>query len=609
MNKIKRLARSTFFVCVALFAATFALYLSNIRYIGTTDTVTNEIYAENFEQTGRTYLTDNFSLNLLVQPVELPEHAKNTMEIDGKFYSKYPPATPVISYPFYKAFDIVGIQNHKLIGKVTAAFLTAFSIPVLFLVLKRFTQKKNAFFIALIYAIASSTWAISSQALWQHTYSQFFSIMLLYLLSFMIVNKNYSIDVTFFKGRLKFDRTKFYYALFFTLGVLMGINIAIRPTNILTAFLLGLLVLCTKDLRKILFTVLGGLLPTVAFFAYNYTVFGSPMASGYGAEASAGWNNPFLTGFIGLLVSPSVGILVFSPIFIFAFVGIFMIIKERIKNFDISFSKNNLFLASILVFIVNLLLYANWWAWHGDSWVYRMIIDGLPYLSLAFIPVFELFLFKRSKTVFDKILTVVVGVLFLFSAYVQALGAYSDDYSWHSRYKVTYKDHDYLFDIKNSRLMYLIMAQKYYVQLPHRTVYVVGDTFGDTATFVSGSYAVGGDDKIMHALFLNTGRNPELTDSGLAINQKYEGMSFFMARPYIGEKVRVTIDLVEEKTAEDAVMQIRELRDGKQVKVTALPAQSTISYILENSAEEIRVQNDASDDEIMIRSVRLEVVE
>ncbi len=607
MKKLLAFLKRTPVLLLLIFAVSFGVYMANIRYTGTTDTVTNEIFADNFSKTGKTYLENNFQFNFLVQPEELPQHAKNTKQINGHFYSKYPPATPVLVYPFFKAFHVLHVSNYKLIGKITAAFITAISICFMFLFLKNLTSKKLAFVIAFIYAFGSSTWGITSQALWQHTLGQFFSSIILFLLSLYLVTKDSTERVKLF-WKVGIPRGSAQVYAFFIIGVLLGLDIAVRPTNALTALCIGLLILLTRNWKLILATILGGIGPFAMFLYYNYHVFGSITGSGYGAEASAGWNAKFSQGFFGLLFSPSVGLLVFSPIFAFAIAGMIHIVVRALREHRLAFTRYNLYFACVLVFLANLLLYSKWWAWHGDSWVYRMIIEGIPYLAVGFVPAFEWVRNLERKRLLRKILISLALLLAAFSVYVQVLGTFSEDYSWHSRYKVTYYDNDYLFDIPNSQLLYYLKAQRYYIQLPHRTVYVVGDRFGDRISFDGNRSVVDGQNKIIHALALNTGRAPKVEYGELEIYNKYDGMQFFINDPYKAKDIVVKINYDTLKTNKAAKIQVRELLGGKEAEVTKLTTEDDSSTMtLTHGAEEIRIQNDDTPDQVTITSIEFSV--
>ena len=158
--KVKQIIKSNIFICLVLFVSSFGAYLSNLRYIGVTDTTTNERFANNIAKTGNLYLNEKVEFTNLLAEDDFPTQITNTYEVDGKFYSKYPPSLSILSYPFFKAAQIVGINNTNLIGKFIGAFITALSIPILYLALLKITRKKVSLLISIIYAFGSSAWGV-----------------------------------------------------------------------------------------------------------------------------------------------------------------------------------------------------------------------------------------------------------------------------------------------------------------------------------------------------------------------------------------------------------------------------------------------------------------
>jgi hypothetical protein len=280
----------------------------------------------------------------------------------------------------------------------------------------------------------------------------------------------------------------------------------------------------------------------------------------------------------------------------------FLIIKDRIKNFKADLSRNNLILACSLIFILNLLVYSKWWAWYGNAWVYRMIVDTMPYLSLAMIPALESNFFKKSSS------KVVFIVLLTFSVYMQALGAFSFDYTWESRRLISYKDYNVWFNLKDSSLVSILSDQKYYVRNPHRTVYVLGDKFGDSINFKNNKINVTGNKKVAHAVFMNLGQNPELIGGNLISDHYAEGVSFFITPSYLGCNLNLKVSFDMNKTQQNAGFQIRELENGSEASLTKLQVADSVDFTLKNNAEEIRVQNDAVDDVLAIKSIVLSCI-
>jgi len=70
-----------------------------------------------------------------------------------------------------------------ILAKVAASLLVTLSCLFLFLTLKHWLTVKHAFWLTLIYGLATCVWSISSQELWQHTASEFWLALSVFLLT------------------------------------------------------------------------------------------------------------------------------------------------------------------------------------------------------------------------------------------------------------------------------------------------------------------------------------------------------------------------------------------------------------------------------------------
>src|SRR5208337_3139095 len=100
----------------------------------------------------------------------------------GHFVSMYPIIAPVVVTPLYvlpawwlsrqspplapfsPGFDVIVSTMEKL----SASLIAAMSGALLFLAFRRIASRYVSLVVALIYGLASNTWAISSQGLWRH---------------------------------------------------------------------------------------------------------------------------------------------------------------------------------------------------------------------------------------------------------------------------------------------------------------------------------------------------------------------------------------------------------------------------------------------------------
>jgi hypothetical protein len=112
--------------------------------------------------------------------------------------------------------------------------------------------------------------------------------------------------------------------------------------------------------------------------AYNYARFGHPFTTGYLPEES--FSAPWLTGILGLLLSPGRGLLFFCPV-------LFACLPAAV-----SFARQHR-LEAILVYLVSgvyVLLYGKWFMWHGGfAWGPRFLVPILPLLCITLAPLVD----------------------------------------------------------------------------------------------------------------------------------------------------------------------------------------------------------------------------
>src|SRR5208337_1088294 len=108
----------------------------------------------------------------------------------------YPIITPVLVTPLYVlpawglsrqspplypySFTFLLIVN--TMEKLSASLITALSGALLFLAFRKIASRNVSLAVALIYGLASNTWAISSQALWRHGLTELSFAFLLWAL-------------------------------------------------------------------------------------------------------------------------------------------------------------------------------------------------------------------------------------------------------------------------------------------------------------------------------------------------------------------------------------------------------------------------------------------
>src|SRR6266566_649798 len=137
-------------VALLLFLAASIVYQSNLRPVAAADSLPTALLPFSILLDGALHL-DRFTPALRTGPsIPYIFHEK-----DGHVYSTYPLSQPILLTPLYIP--------------IVAAILPAASVAFFFLLLDRLTTRRNAVLLTIVYAFATSTWTIASQALWQHS--------------------------------------------------------------------------------------------------------------------------------------------------------------------------------------------------------------------------------------------------------------------------------------------------------------------------------------------------------------------------------------------------------------------------------------------------------
>lgn len=283
----------------------------------------------------------------------------------GPTISLYPVALPVLIAPLYfpaiEYLDGKGWTDARLdhvarvMEKLIASLLAALSAALLYLLLRRRAEVPAALLLTLAYAFGTTTWVISSQALWQHGMAQVLVIGVLLLLT----------------GPCTPARA-------LAAGLLCGLIAANRPPDAILAAVLGAYGLFWAGRRAALL-VAAAVLPVGLVLFYNLGVAGH-LGGGYGRMGRAEFlQHDLLSGLAGLLFSPTRGLFVFSPFLLFLALAWRHLPRDRGERW--------LTLAMSAGVVLQLLLYAktDWRA--GISWGPRFLTDLLPLLIWMLVPV------------------------------------------------------------------------------------------------------------------------------------------------------------------------------------------------------------------------------
>lgn len=328
--------------------------------------------------------------------------------VNGHFVSLFPIVTPVlitpvyfVSYLLYTAFSIpFDITAVMILAKTSATIIAALSCVFVYLAGKELFPKKIALFTALVYAFATSTWSVSSQALWQHG-----TVELLLILMIWLIIRN--------------ERERSRNTIIF-LGLLSGLFLFNRPPDaVLLLPIIGYVIWYERqNLPVYLISAAATALP---FLVYNFTIFGN-VFGGYKQNLvlfSFGFES--LRNFAGLLIAPNVGLLIFSPVLVlsvFGYLKLSSVPSERIRQVLVVFGP--VILLEILVYS----FFAGWDSSVAYSYGQRFLTGLVPVLAIyTGIVVNDVFATEQKKS-WTRAIQAFIVLLVVVSVIIQAIGVF-----------------------------------------------------------------------------------------------------------------------------------------------------------------------------------------
>jgi hypothetical protein len=296
---------------------------------------------------------------------------------DGHTVSLYPVVVPVLLAPLYlPAVAYLHLRGWpdgrldylaRILEKLCASLLAALSVSLLYLALRRRATEPIALLLASAYAFGTTTWGVSSQALWQHGMAELLVSGALLLLT----------------GPCTAPRA-------LAVGSLCGLMAGNRPPDAILAAVLGAYGLFWAGRRALLLAAAAAL-PIGLVLLYNLRVVGH-LAGGYGLMGKPSFfQHDLLSGLGGLLLSPTRGLFVFSPFLLF------LVLAWRHRPSDRG--DRGLGLAIAVGVVLQLVLYARTDWRGGNAWGPRYLTDILPLLLWMLVPVVAA-LRSRGRTCF-----------------------------------------------------------------------------------------------------------------------------------------------------------------------------------------------------------------
>lgn len=422
---------------VALIMAVSALiYLSNgDLYLASNDNVPSTILAFNWLE-NHTLTFDNFR-NSYFYRAGAPYFF--TEAPNGHLVSTYPIGSALVTFPLYLLFflylklaallsgsaDLLAITRPEFepyrreFGKLAAVICSALSVGIFYLAVRLKFQLSTSLIASFLFAFATSTWALNSQDLRQHTVSNLLVLSILLCLW----------KANFLEGKAASRRQKI---LLITAGFLCGLLPGVRLTSAIFSAAAFVFVVYVYRRRSIFF-LLG--LPSLLFnFGWNIYHFSlrNFLGGGYGQMFDSGASSYrfslsyFAEAFAGQLISPSDGLIPFSPVFLFALPGFWLVWQRRAQRDE------QLLLCLTFACIGLLLHYCVYVPWTGgsDSYGARFLTDVVPIVSLLVTYAIDRLIPKFTAQAptprsISRIGLALFSALLILSTGIQAVGAFT----------------------------------------------------------------------------------------------------------------------------------------------------------------------------------------
>jgi hypothetical protein len=412
-----------------LFVASTLVYHANFREIGGTDTYPTRLLPYVVLRYQRLDLDPLIGTTAPTGP--LPYYVQY---VGGHYYSSYPILPGLLSLPVYAipvtVFGFDSIPLTKPLAKVSAALLAALSVVFVYLTVRHLQGEPAGTVIGGVYAFGTSTWSVSSQALWGHGPAQLFLALAVYALA----------------------RAEARPAFLGLAGLSTGLMLACR----LPLFSVAGPVLAYalwRHRRWGTVAVVAAAAAAAPFLAYNVFVFGSPQGGYQWINATHRqfhgvdglWSTPLGTGLLGILVSPSRGLLVYSPVLVFGLAGAMLAWTHPRRQLLAPLA------VALGMTILMLGKYSVWWG--GHAYGPRLVADVLPLLAILIVPVWPRI--ARSRT-----LRAVFAVLFAVSVGIHAIGAFyypsRPEVDWNTAPQDVDVAHERLWDWQDPQIARLI---------------------------------------------------------------------------------------------------------------------------------------------------------
>jgi hypothetical protein len=336
-----------------------------------------------------------------------PNNSYAFSTINGHDYSIFPIVTPILVLPIYVIQHVllslmsipVTFNIMPLTSRVIAALVAALSCVVLYLSLKDLVSERTSLISTIIFAFATSTWSISSQALWEHGMGE----LLLILMIYVIIQNEKSVSIH----------------NIVLLGMLSGLFVFNRPPDAFLIIPIFLYVFYSFR-ERIYYYFISGIISGLPFLFYNYLIFGNVLGGYIQLLTRFNFDWQFIFNCGGLLISPNKGLFVYSPILILAIVG-YLKICTTVKNRHIEKTLKLFGLAIIL----EILLFSFYNALGGGfDYGPRYLTDMLPVLVIFCAIFFESLAHAQWSLIKKRFANIAIIILVTISIIIQIIGAF-----------------------------------------------------------------------------------------------------------------------------------------------------------------------------------------
>jgi hypothetical protein len=331
---------------------------------------------------------------------------------NGHYVSVFTIVTGILVSPMYfihrfflDLFPQPNLNYFMVLSKFSATLVMAFAGTIVYCTGKMLFRLKIALIVTIIFAFGTLSWAISSQALWQHGMSE----LLLAIGIFCIVANELNQSARYFV----------------ILGVVSSLFLFNRPPDSL--LLVPLLCYAWSNRGQIKPFVTGALVG-LPFFLYNVYFFSVVTSNGGVANTLSGFMSPLsvVIHFAGYLISVNRGLFIYSPVLIFAVWGYYLLYKSD------TVGKN---LKSVLLLFLpciagTILIYCAYTPWFG-GWCFgpRYLTGFLPVLAIFTGYGITPFLDSEQPVNYPRIMNCIILFLILIAISVEATGALAYPYA------------------------------------------------------------------------------------------------------------------------------------------------------------------------------------